>query len=284
MARGTEIAVPPVVPPVKPTRIDWRRDLPITTAFAWLAAGWKDCWDNPGPSLIYGLVVSAVSIVVVFGLFHFALDFILLPALSGFLVVAPLAATGLYVKSQHLAAGETVGLHDMLFARIRSGNQIVFVGLLLCLLMLLWNRAAVLLYALFFGLLPFPGLASIIPMLLETRTGWALIIVGSLIGGLFASFSFSISVFAIPRLLAQRSDALTAMGRSMAMVWNNLPLMITWGAIVVALFGLSVMTGMLGMIVIFPVLGHATWHAYVAIAEDDHTGTSDTTGATGIVP
>lgn len=275
MAEDTDILLPPVVPPVDPTRIDWRRNLPISTAFSWLAAGWRDCWDNPGPSLAYGIVVSAASIVIVFALFHLALDFILLPALSGFLVVAPLAATGLYVKSRHLAAGRPVGLRDMLFANIRSGNQIVFVGLLLCLLMLLWNRAAVLLYALFFGLLPFPGLADIMPMLFQTQTGWALLIVGSLIGGIFAAFSFSVSVFAIPRLLDQRSDALTAMGRSMAMVWNNLPLMIVWGAIVAGLFGLSVLTGMLGLIVVFPVLGHATWHAYESMVEANDTGTSD---------
>lgn len=60
--------------------------------------------------------------------------------------------------------------------------------------------------------------------------------------------------------------ALTAMGISMKLVWNNLPVMIGWGAIVSVLFALCVATGLLGMIVIFPLLGHATWHAYLAIA------------------
>jgi uncharacterized membrane protein len=150
----------------------------------------------------------------------------------------------------------------MMFVPIRSGAQIVFVGLLLCLLMMLWNRAAVLLYALFFGLRPFPGLHDILPFLLGTPTGWALLIVGSLVGGLFAAFSFAISVFAIPRLLDERSDALTAMGQSMALVWNNLPVMLTWAAIVLSLFVLSVATGLIGLIIVFPVLGHATWHAF----------------------
>lgn len=66
-------------------------------------------------------------------------------------------------------------------------------------------------------------------------------------------------------LLDQRTDALTAMGSSMALVWNNLPALLTWGAIVLALFLVSLATGLLGLIVVFPVLGHGTWHAYRAI-------------------
>jgi uncharacterized membrane protein len=66
-------------------------------------------------------------------------------------------------------------------------------------------------------------------------------------------------------LLDRRVDALTAMGTSLALVWNNLPLMLTWGAIMLALVGLSVATGFLGLIIVFPVLGHGTWHAYAAV-------------------
>ena len=63
-------------------------------------------------------------------------------------------------------------------------------------------------------------------------------------------------------LLTERTDALTAMGTSMALVWNNLPVMLTWAAIMLALIVVGIATGLLGMIVIFPVLGHGSWHAY----------------------
>ena len=93
-----------------------------------------------------------------------------------------------------------------------------------------------------------------------------MLIVGTAIGGLFAAFAFAISVFAVPMLLDRRVDALTAMGTSMKLVWNNLAPMIAWGAMVLLLFAVCVATGLVGMIVIFPLLGHATWHAYRAVA------------------
>jgi uncharacterized membrane protein len=130
-------------------------------------------------------------------------------------------------------------------------------------------RAAVLVYALFFGVRPFPGLDHIAAMLLTEPIGWAMLVVGTAIGGLFASFAFAISVFSIPMLLDRRTDALTAMGTSMALVWNNLVPMVVWGAIVLVLFAVSVVTGLLGLIVIFPLLGHATWHAYRTVARPE---------------
>ena len=69
-------------------------------------------------------------------------------------------------------------------------------------------------------------------------------------------------------LLNERVDALTAMGSSMALVWNNLPTMLTWGAIVLAMFLASLATGLLGLVVVFPLLGHGTWNAYRAVSTD----------------
>ena len=256
--------IPAVVPPL-PRDKRWSRQLEPAAAFSWLSAGWRDFLTQPAPSLIYGVIVFLVSAGIVIGLFAFGWDYILFPAFAGFMVVGPILAVGLYEKSRRIAAGEPVTLGRMLVVNPASGGQILFTGVLLSLLMLLWMRAAVIIYALFFGLTPFPGLQHIAPMLFTTPIGWAMLIVGTAVGGLFAAFSLAISAFSIPMLLAQRVDALTAMGSSMALVWNNLPVMLTWGAIVLALFICSLATGLLGLIVVFPVLGHGTWHAYRAI-------------------
>ena len=256
--------IPAVVPPVPRTKT-WSRNLSPSAAFSWLDAGWRDLTTQPVTSLAYGALVFLVSVIIVVGLFGFGWDYILFPAFAGFMVVGPILAVGLYEKSRRIAAGEPVELTQMIFVRPASGGQILFTGVLLCLLMLVWMRAAVIIYALFFGLVPFPGLGQIVPMLFNTPTGWAMLLVGGAVGGLFAAFSFAISAFSIPMLLSERVDALTAMGTSTALVWNNLPVMLTWAAIVVGLFLISLATGLVGLIVVFPILGHGTWHAYRAI-------------------
>lgn len=256
--------IPEIVPPLPRTN-ERARNLPWRTAFDWLRAGWTDLMANPAPSLAYGMIVFLLSIAVVFGLFRLSLDFILLPVLSGFMVLGPLIANGLYEKSRRLEEGETTTLAQMLFVRPRSGYQIFFLGMMLLGVMLLWWRAAVLLYALHFGVSPFTGFDDVAGTLFTTWAGWSLLIVGCLVGGLFAAFAFAVSVFAVPMMLEEKTDALTAMGISMAMVWNNLAVMVCWGAIVTGVFALSVLTAFVGLIVAFPVLGHATWHAYRAL-------------------
>jgi uncharacterized membrane protein len=258
--------IPETVPPL-PRAVDLNRHLRPASAFEWLSAGWRDFKTSPAISVAYGAGVFLISLAVVYGLFAMGWDYILLPALAGFMVVGPLLAVGLYEKSRRLAHEGSGRPRDTLASEARSGGQILFIGVILSLLMLTWMRAAVIVYALFFGLRPFPGLDHIAAMLFTTPIGLSMLVVGSAIGGLFAAFSFAISVFSIPMLLDKRVDAFTAMGTSMALVWNNLPVMLTWGAIVLGLFLLCLVTGLLGLIVVFPLLGHATWHAYRAIAQ-----------------
>lgn len=261
-------AIPKVVPPL-PRENHRARHLPWRTAFDWLRAGWSDMRTNPIPSLLYGLGVFAVSILVVWALFLFGYEYALFPALSGFMVVGPLIASGLYEKSRRLEQGERTSLAAMILVKPRSGHQALFMGVVLLMLFLLWLRAAVLIWALFFGIAPFPGTEDIMPMLFLTPTGWALLLVGGVVGALFAAFSFAISVLAVPMLLEEKTDALSALGISMATVWSNLSVMIAWGGIVLGLVLLSLATGFIGLIVFFPLLGHATWHAYRALRPRD---------------
>ncbi len=256
--------IPSVSPPV-PTPNRWARQLTAADPFKWLSLGYRDFVDQPAPSLFHGFLIFLISVALVWGLVASGRDYILFPAFAGFMVVGPILAVGLYEKSRRIEEGLPLHWGDLLFVRPRSGGQILFTGVLLCLLMMVWMRAAVLIYALFFGLLPFPGLDHIAPMLFTTKTGWAMLVVGTAVGGLFAAFSFAISAFSVPMLVNEPVDALTAMGSSMALVWNNLRVLLIWAAIVLVLFLLSLATGMLGLIVIYPLLGHATWHAYRAV-------------------
>ena len=256
--------IPPVVPPLSREN-PYARDLPVGAAFGWLRAGWHDMITQPLPSLLYGFFVLGLSLSIIAGLVLLGWDFALFPLMAGFLILAPTLAIGLYAKSRAVEEDQPVSLRRMLLPYPRSGRQLLFTGALLCALMLLWMRAAVIIYALFFGVRPFPGLNHVADTLFTTPTGLAMLVVGSLIGGVFASFSFAISVFSIPMMLDKQVDALTAMGSSFALVWHNLTPLLVWGAVVLALFLLSVTTALIGLVVVFPLLGHASWHAYRSI-------------------
>lgn len=258
--------LPPVVPPLNPAK-NYNRNLSVLAVFDWLTAGWSDLMTRPMLSLAYGIGVLLISFGIVTGMWFFGWVQILFPALAGFMIVGPIISIGLYEKSRALARGERVGLGGMIFVKAESGGQILFVGALLMLLMMVWMRAAIIIYALFFGVRPFPGLDHLVAMLLTTQTGWLMLMVGTLVGALFATLSFSIGVFSVPMLLDRNVDAMTALGSSMVLVWNNRPVMICWGAVVAVLFALCIATGLLGLVFIFPLLGHASWHAYEAIRE-----------------
>lgn len=259
--------LPALRPPNRPPSV-YSRHLPASAALGWLAAGWNDFRDRPWTSLAFGLLLVLVSYGVLAALYATRLLYLALPALSGFLIVGPFLAIGLYEKSRRRARGEKATLADMLLVRPASGAQLAYAGLLLCLLVLFWLRSADLLYALFFGLTPFPGARDALMNVLSTPSGWGLVVIGSAVGGLFAAFAFAISLFSVPMLMAEPRDALTALGLSFAMTTHNLPAALAWGAIVVAGIALSMATALVGLVVIFPVLGHGTWHAYQAIARN----------------
>src|SRR5690606_32638873 len=117
---------------------------PADAGLQWLRAGWRDLRIQPGQSLAYGAGVLILSAVLIGLLIAYGRDYIIFPALAGFMIVAPLLAVGLYEKSRALAASETITLRQMIFVKAKAGPQVYFTGLLLSLLMLLWMRSAVL--------------------------------------------------------------------------------------------------------------------------------------------
>ena len=253
-----------------PTRAkDFARGLPALAPLNWLKAGVHDTFTAPVSSLLYGFAVFVVSVVFVAALFRFGFSYILFPVIAGFMVLGPLLATGLYGKSRLLAAGAPpASVREMIFVKPKSPGQLLLVGVVLMLVLTFWLRFATVLYALFFGLAPFGGIEETVDTLLFTNTGRIMLLIGSVVGGMMAAFAFSVSAFSIPMLMNEKKDTLTAVALSVVIAWTNKSVVFVWGTIVIVLFLISVATAFVGLIVIFPILGHATWHAYTALRSE----------------
>ena len=239
-------------------------DTPILTEDQpqqWMAKGWADFRANMPISLTYGVLFALGSIVLVFGLYALDLGWVILPAAAGFTIVGPLMAMGLYEVSRRRAEGRTIGLFNALIVKPKDPVQVGYMAVLLMIGFMVWIRVAMINFALFFGLVDFPGIVDSLLLLLTTR-GIGMLLVGSFLGALFAVIAFSITAFSLPAFLVEEQDVITAMVRSAAVVRYNPKVAFRWAMMIVLGTGVGFVTGFLGFIVVFPLLGHATWHAY----------------------
>ena len=238
------------------------RRLELDRPWAWLAAGWDDLWRAPQVSLVYGALFTAISFSITAGIFFVGLEYLLFPLMAGFMLVGPMLAVGLYETSRRLETGQTVSLVSALFVATRSPMRLAFVGITLMALLLIWMRAATLLFALFLGTSEFPPLAEAIPTLLLTQEGVALLIVGTFAGGILAALVFAISVVSVPLLMEREIDVVSAVIVSLQAVARNPKPMLLWAWLIAILTAFGIATLYIGLIVTFPLVGHATWHAY----------------------
>jgi uncharacterized membrane protein len=179
---------------------------------------------------------------------------------SGCLLVGPFLAMGLYEVSRSREQGRAPSLAQSLTCWDRHLGSMGLLVLVLTVLELVWGRASLVVFAVFFDT-GMPSTASVLQAVFNPRN-WAFLAVYVLVGGIFAALVFCSTVVSIPMILDRDTDAVTASLTSFQVVLQNTAAMLFWGALVVALTLLALWPWALGILVVGPWLGHATWHAY----------------------
>lgn len=247
---------PQLEAPAPPVQL---RLLELTAPFQWLRLGWQDFMRAPAVGLFYGCFFALMGWSLVW-LFRHAPVYVL--ALSaGFLLLGPFLCLGIYDVSKKLEHSTPPTLAESLTAwRARAGTMAIFGGVLL-ILELLWSRASLIVFALSFNGMPdFKGSL----LALFNPENLTFIIAYVAVGGVFAGLIFCISVVSIPMILDRQTDAITAGITSIRLCVEQPAVMLLWGTLLSLLVAAAMLPWFAGLVVVAPVLGHASWHAYRA--------------------
>jgi len=235
------------------------KTVPMFRPLRWLGRGIADCWACGWASIAHGFLMAVLGwmMILILG----SHPYFIAAAISGFLLVAPIMTTGLCELSRRRAAGLSIDFDGSLSALARNGGALFRFGAVLAVFALMWFAVSeVMLRTVFHGSAVdfsqsywrgFLGLAS-------QRDVYAYVVIGAAL----AAFVFAVSAVAVPLIIDRHVGAREAMAGSLKAVAANLPAMVVWSALLVVLTGIGFATFLFGMIVIVPVLGHATWHAY----------------------
>jgi uncharacterized membrane protein len=227
------------------------RQLPTFAAFHWLSLAWRDFRATPGLSLLYGGILAAASYLLTFLSWQLGGAVLLLSLLSGLVFVAPVLALGLYSVSCQLDDGlEPRMAYCMREGKRHLSNEMLF-SLVLLVIFLVWVRAGSAVH-IFFPMSSSPPLADLL-------TFYA---IGSVIGAIFAAIVFCASAFSLPMMMDRETDAITAVLTSVNAVRKNPVPMMIWAATIALCVALCMLTAYIGMLVLMPLLGYASWHGY----------------------
>lgn len=235
-----------------------------------LRLGWDDFQAIP----THAVVLCAIYPVLGLVLFRLVLGYSVLPLLfplaAGFTLIGPFAALGLYELSRRRERGEEAAAwHAMHVLSSPSFGAILGLGVLLLVLFGVWIATADAIYVAVFGYAPAASIPDFATRVLTTPEGWSLIIIGCGVGFLFAVVSLCIGVVSFPLMLDRHATAIDAIRTSLRAVKENPFVMAAWGLIVAALLVIGSLPLFIGLAVVLPVLGHATWHLYRKVVEPD---------------
>ena len=233
-----------------------------------LAQGWKDFGEKRGDLLMLAVLYPLVGYAAAAAAFNANLLPLFFPLVAGLSILGPAVATGFYEIARRREAGlDSTWRHffDPLFGRGRIALAVLTMGLLA--LFGAWLLSAAFIYSATMGPAPPASLPAFLRAVFTTPSGWTLIVVGNLVGFAFAVVTLTVSLVSFPMVIDRPIDPLTAIETSIRAVAANPAVMTLWGVRVALLLALGCLPGFLGLTIVLPVLGYATWHLYTCVVE-----------------
>lgn len=236
------------------------QDLRLRDLWAALASGWRDFVARPGYGLFFGAIFAVSGIALSYFLVERGELAWLIPAAAGFPLIAPFAAVGLYEVSRRREANLPTSWGAVLGAiRGRGDEQILSMGVILFVAFGFWVIVAHAVFAIFMAE---AGAGGESIAFFASPTGLTMLAVGGAIGAVIAFAFYSITVVSLPMLVDRKVDFLTAISASLKAMRVNFFVLLAWAAIVALLLFAAMLPAFIGLLVVLPVLGHATWHLY----------------------
>ncbi len=254
--------VPPPIPKI--------REITRDEVSAALRAGVEDFRKAPLFGLFFGGIYALGGFAVLEILIFLQSAWMIIPFAIGFPLIGPFVAVGLYEVSRRRKSGEPLVWSDILLVmRQQTNRQLGWMSLVVLFIFWIWIYQVRLLLALFLGFQSFHSLGDFLTVIATTPEGLGFVAVGTLVGAGLTFILFATTVIAMPLLLDRDIDFVTAMIVSFQTVLKNPGPMIGWGVFIAAMTLVAMLPAFLGLIVVLPVLGHATWHLYLAAIEPE---------------
>lgn len=227
-----------------------------------LALGWQDFRRAPLLGLAFAAVYVLGGWLIAFAMTAKGQLWWTLPASAGFPILGPFIACGFYEISRRLEAGEPL-VASQIFGVIfrQKDRQIPAIAAVIVVYFLFWNFLSHMIFALFLGNAVMTNVSSSLAVFLSPQ-GLAMLAFGTAVGAAFATLLFCLTVVSLPMLLDREVDFVTAMLTSFALVRENPAVMLGWGALIAVCLFLGMLPGFLGLFLVLPLFGHASWHLY----------------------
>lgn len=252
--------VPPIPPRIRAIDLEDVRDA--------LRAGGADFKAEPKFGIVIGLIYALAGIAMMAGIAGAAPIWAIIPLMLGFPLVGPFVAVGFYEISRARAEGRKPTWGDVLRLMLAQRNrELVWMAMVVLFVFWIWIYQVRLLLALWLGFAAFSDPASFASVAFTTPAGIGFLINGTIVGGLLALVLFSLTVTAIPLLLDQDRDIVTAMIASVRSVLASPRPMLSWAVFVAVCLFIAMLPAFLGLAIALPILGHATWHLYTKTVE-----------------